>query len=250
MKKLLAASVLLGLGILLVLSGVALYKFRQPVSGPLRAHRANAPSPKWGPSETFVIGTPPYHSNKVEQVIGIVRKAYQTFDYDVSIQILPGERCLLAADSGNIDGDLHRIDGINNTYTHLRKVNIPIALNFHHAFVKNATISVNGYASLRPFRIGFTRGFKAIERGTANGFSVVKVTDDEAAFRMLDSGRVDVVITDLDEGLSLVKSLGLTGIRALEPPVETIELFHYVNERHSALVPLLENALRGTPPVR
>lgn len=179
-----------------------------------------------------------------------MKKAYQTFDYDVSIQILPGERCLLAADSGNIDGDLHRIDGITNAYTHLRKVNIPLALNFHHAFVKTAKVQVNGYESLRPYRIGFTRGFKAIERGTSNGFVVVKVADDEAAFRMLDSGRVDVVVTDLDEGQALVKALALTGIRALEPPVETIELFHYLHERHLALVPLLENALRGTPAVR
>jgi polar amino acid transport system substrate-binding protein len=198
----------------------------------------------------YTISTAPFDSKKVEQVMAILKAAYAQIGIDVEFKILPGERALLSANAGETDADLHRIDGINKTYSNLIKVNVPLAYNQHSAFVKDLKIEINGYESLKKYSIAYTRGFKAIERGTAVGFNTSPVKDDDAAFRMLASGRVDVVITDRDDGLKVLDRLGVKEIKPLSPPVEVIALYHYVHSQHADLVPKLEKVLSQVKPVR
>jgi polar amino acid transport system substrate-binding protein len=88
------------------------------------------------------------------------------------------------------------------------------------------------------------RGYRSIENGTA-GMSVEVVSSDESLLKMLALGRLDVAVTDVATAESLIPTLKLdTPITILNPPVEVIELYHYVNQRNAALVPALENALR------
>ena len=48
---------------------------------------------------------------------------------------------------------------------------------------------------------------------------ITSVASPEQAFMMLESGRADVFIYPR-EGICIVKKLGLTEIKVLEPPVE------------------------------
>jgi polar amino acid transport system substrate-binding protein len=198
----------------------------------------------------ITISTAPYNSKKVEQVISILKKAYNEINLDVEVVVMPGERSLVSADTGVTDGDLHRIDGIQKIYKHLVIVQIPLAINTHSAFTKGLEFKVDGYSSLKPYRIAYTRGFKAIEKGTNSGFKTFPVKDDESAFMMLNDGRVDVVITDYDDGVKTLNELKMPDIHPLSPPVETIALYHFVNEKHITLVPMLEKALENVKPVK
>lgn len=182
--------------------------------------------------------------------MAILKTAYREIGIEVRFETRPGERSLQSANDGDTDADLHRIDGIDLTYTNLVKVKVPLAYNTHSAFVKGLSIPINGYASIQKYSIAYTRGFKAIERGTAKGFNTVPVKDDAAAFRMLAMGRVDIVLTDLDDGRKAIEDLHLSDIKPLSPPIEVIALYHYVNRRHALLVPKLEKALSRVQPVR
>jgi polar amino acid transport system substrate-binding protein len=64
----------------------------------------------------------------------------------------------------------------------------------------------------------------------------------EQAFRMLHAGRNDVVV-DLRTTQCKLKHFDVSGIRALEPPLARIPLYHYLHARHKALSAKLETVL-------
>jgi polar amino acid transport system substrate-binding protein len=181
-----------------------------------------------------------------EDVQALLQRAYADIGYNIELVDMPGARALAAAANGTTDGDAHRIVSIAAQYPTLVRVKVVIARHYHVALVRPAgpTFKVNGFESLRPYRIGVVRGYRSIENGTA-GMSVEVVSSDESLLKMLALGRLDVAVTDVATAESLIPTLKLdTPITILNPPVEVIELYHYVNQRNAALVPALENALR------
>jgi polar amino acid transport system substrate-binding protein len=193
----------------------------------------------------LTIGASPGHDDTAhgQSIKDLLRAAYQMAGYTVTIVTMPGERALLAANQGVTDGDLVRIDGLQATYPNLMKVGVPLDVHHHVVFAKRQDIVLDGIASLKPYSIAYVRGFKAIERVT-HGMNTQAMNDVQSAFKMLNAGRVDVVIDALEQGTPVVNALGIDGVRVLSPPLEVITLYHYVNVRHAALVPVLENALR------
>jgi polar amino acid transport system substrate-binding protein len=55
---------------------------------------------------------------------------------------------------------------------------------------------------------------------------------------MLDADPFDLIVTDLFSGLVAVRKLNLQArIHPLSPPLERIDIYHYLHERHRDLVP-------------
>ena len=84
------------------------------------------------------------------------------------------------------------------------------------AFSKDATITLdNGWNSLKPYRIAFINGWKMFEANAGTARVVHKVDKPEQLFRMLDDGRVDLVLYTKADGIVLTRSLGLASIAPL-----------------------------------
>ena len=49
----------------------------------------------------------------------ILKEAYGHLNIDISTKVLPSERALRIANSGVLDGDIHRIIGLENMYPNL-----------------------------------------------------------------------------------------------------------------------------------
>ena len=103
--------------------------------------------------ERLVLVTPP---NTVDTVISevITRKAYKRIGIDVEILKVPGERALRMANSGKADGEVQRIDGISANYHNLISVRPAINYTQGTAFTRSKTFVVEGWNSLRPYKIG------------------------------------------------------------------------------------------------
>jgi polar amino acid transport system substrate-binding protein len=172
----------------------------------------------------------------------ILKEAYARIGIAVTTQEFPGERALRMSNSGAVDGEVNRIRGIAKIYPNLRIVPVAINLIDGMAFTKNPEIKIKTWDSLSPYIIGLRTGAKFAEFGT-QGMNVISVTTNDQVFRMLDKRRVDVAISTRIEGVLTVKNLKLRNIRLLEPPLLTIELFHFLNKKHEALTPRITKAL-------
>jgi len=183
--------------------------------------------------ERLVLVTP---INTVDTLISevITRQAYKRIGIDVEIRKYPGERALRLADSGTVDGEVQRINGIAATYKNL--IQIRPAINFIDgaAFTRTKSFEVQGWNSLRPYRIGFIRGIKFAERNT-RGMNATSVKDYKNLFHMLANDRFDIIVSPRLNGLYQIRKHGVSQIQELAPAIMRFELFHYLNKRHAPL---------------
>ncbi len=175
--------------------------------------------------------------------INILREAYKRLDIEVEITHLPGERAINMANRGEVDGEVFRVAGIHEKYTNLLMVPVPVVETDTMAFTKGVTFAVNGWESLQPYTIGFVRGFKMAEDNT-QGMNVEPVTTVRQNFLKLNDERIDVVIESRLGGLAMLKELKLTGVAPLEPPINSIQVYHYLHKKHQQLLPKITKVLQ------
>lgn len=188
-----------------------------------------------GAQERLVLVTP---ANTVDTVISevITRKAYARIGIKVTIKKFPGERALRLANSGKVDGEVQRINGIASTYHNL--VQVHPAINFIEGavFTRTEKFTVKGWNSLKPYRIGYIRGIKFAEQNTRNMNSSA-VSDYKIMFNMLKKNRFQLIISPRLNGLFQMKQLGIEDVYELKPAIKKFDLFHYLHQKHVKLAP-------------
>ena len=61
---------------------------------------------------------------------------------------------------------------------------------------------------------------------------------------MLENERIDIVVAPRISALLSLSDLKSKTITILEPPLQIMPLFHYLNKKHQSLVPELEDVLQ------
>ena len=173
----------------------------------------------------------------------VLREAYQRLGIDLVVKELPARQSVMRANSGGLDGDVQRKEGISREYPNLLMV--PVAINRIDfvAMTKKVDFPVNGWSSLKPYALLIQRGALAVEEGTA-GMNVFPSDNPEAIISLLLKGRGEVGIDERLDALSAMNKFNVTDIRILEPPVASIILYHYLHQRHVALVPKITAVLK------
>jgi ABC-type amino acid transport substrate-binding protein len=183
-----------------------------------------------------------------DQTVGaeLLRAVYRHLGIRVEFVDLPAKRALLESSSGHIDGEVQRVPDVAREYPTLLPVREPINFIEPTAFVKRRGISVDGWASLRPYIVGIVRGVGSSERGTKDLPRVERANDMDALMKMLSTDRIDVAVNDRFSGLLVNKRLGLDAqLQPLSPPLQHIDLYHFLHERHRELVPRVEAQIRS-----
>ncbi|MCP4352008.1 MAG: transporter substrate-binding domain-containing protein [Desulfobacterales bacterium] len=178
----------------------------------------------------------------VTTAVRIIQEAYKRSGIEAEIRHYPGERAVNMANHGKTDGEVFRVAGIDKQYKNLHMVPIAITGTEIVVFSKAVNFQVKGWDSLKPYKISFLKGFKMAEAKT-QGMKVFPTGALEALFKVLDKGRVDIVIESRIGGLSFIKKYGFTGIKPLEPPLETVKVYHYLHKKHQYLVPRITKVL-------
>jgi polar amino acid transport system substrate-binding protein len=172
----------------------------------------------------------------------IASEAYRRIGLNVSFEILPSERALQAADSGLTGGDLVRMAGIEKLYPNLVQVPEPM-LNYDNvAFTTGLGFKVDGWDSLRPFKLCILRGMKLAEQAT-EGMDRTVGNDVPQLIMMLRAGRCEVAVL-ANIVWPEIDRLKMGPLRSLDPPISSVPLFLYVNKRYADMVPKLRDALR------
>lgn len=144
------------------------------------------------------------------------------------------------SNTGVMDGEVHRIEGVDNEYNNL--VMIPIPINRLEIITFTSQSDIKG-DHLKPHKIGIRRGVKYAEEVTQN-MDVYKTNSMDQLFRMLGSGRVDAVVASHISGLQHISSLKIEGIKTSSQPWLTKSLYHYLHKKHEHLIPLITQSLK------
>lgn len=157
----------------------------------------------------------------------------------------PSERSLFMANQGEVDGEGLRVAGLSTQYPNLIQVPERLVGISFVAFSKDAMINLDqNWESLKPYRVAFITGWKMFEANASGAKNITKVDKPEQMFKMLDSGRVDLALYTRADGISILRSLGLSSIAPISPPLKDVDMYLYLNKKHEALVPRIAKALR------
>lgn len=170
----------------------------------------------------------------------VLTQAYQQLGLKVEFVPLPVRRGYAVAASGELDG--LAISVADSLDPALFKVEVPVAVEETVVYTMGKPFKVVGFASLQPYTIGHIAGLRYFEN-RLQGMKVDTAVDIETLFRKLALGRTDIVVETRSNQCRL-KPLGLPPITILEPAVETVLGYHFLNQKHAELVPKLTQVLR------
>ena len=159
----------------------------------------------------------------------ILQEAYNRVGVPIEFVNYPGERALILSNDGVTDGELFRIDNMNEKYPNLVKVPVSYIPDEAVVFSK-LNFAVDGWKSLKSYKIGVRRGNKFVEYNTED-MQRYFAKGEKQKFEMLALDRVEIVVTNRLEGLGMINKLGYAKtIKPLKPPIVTNPLFHYLHK--------------------
>ncbi len=88
-------------------------------------------------------------------------------------------------------------------------------------------------------------GWKFFESKAEHFGDPVPVASIVALLRMVDRGRIDVVIYDQTIFGLIAAKQGMTHLRILKPPLASPDTFLLLHKKHASLVPMFAAALKG-----
>jgi len=199
-------------------------------------------------SPLLVISTSagPPESNKENTGIYdlILHEAFRRIGQQIVIDHLPAERALINSNSGINDGEFPRISGLEKLYPDLVMLPEKLANYEFVAFSKNLGEKMTSWDALRPYNVAIVRGWKILEKNIVNTRSLVRAKNHKLLFNLLVNDRADIVVYSRLAGCAFIRSQGLEGVAALEPPLAVREMYLYLNKKHEQLIKPLAQALR------
>lgn len=174
----------------------------------------------------------------------VLTKAYQHIGYKIVVQHLPGLRAIRLSNSGAVDGELYRIKKINQTFPNLIRVPVAIFAIEFRAFTKGVKFEVDGWESLAPFRVGYLRGTKVVEKNVT-GKQVIDSDNYNKLFHLLNNDRLDIVVATKDSGLAQLSTFNQHDMNLLSPAIMTYPLYHFIHKKNKALLPKITAVLEN-----
>lgn len=169
----------------------------------------------------------------------VIREAYKRVGQDIEILKMPPSRALAMANSGDLDGELYRVAGLERRFENL--VQVPVPVNYLEAVVitGEAIHHPVSWQDLMGKQFAIRRGTKFAEMRTA-GMDPVYAVHNSQLIDMLARGRVEMILIARLNGMALLQEQQCQ-FRILVPPIERFPLFHYLHKKHVALVaPVME----------
>ncbi len=185
--------------------------------------------------------------NLVEQEIGrvIIPEIYQKLGIKVSITPLPGNRAQREASNGTKDGEIMRIWSYGNENPSTIRVPTPYYYLETMAFVrKDRGIKISSKSDLKKYRLAKIRGVKHTNNITSGMPSVFDLDSRDGMMKVLQNGRVDIVLTNTIDGSQLIKEKKLTDVVPTGKALAVLELYHYIHSKHKDLVPRVDAVIK------
>ena len=178
-------------------------------------------------------------------------EAFRRLGYGFKLIGQPGERAMIDANQGIVDGEAGRIKNIDRQrYANLIRVPQPIVTMQDGAYAIDDSIKIDGWESLvgKPYKVGLLKGIKSVEQQLplyVDNNQIVTLSGVEQCIKMLKAKRIDIFIvgTQIEDTVYMkngaYKEVKRVGI------VETKVLYPWLHKRHQSLVQPLADTLKA-----
>ncbi len=174
----------------------------------------------------------------------VIREACRRLGIEVQIVAVSSARSLSNVERGVDDGNFLRIKGFDKKYPHLVRVPEKIIDVQFVIFSKDSQLKTPNWESLRPYHVGYVRGWLIAEQNIKDVKEITVVENRTSLFKVLESDRIELAFAELYGGYYLMKTLNLPHLSIAHPPLATMEMFLYLNNKHEKLVPKLTAVLK------
>jgi polar amino acid transport system substrate-binding protein len=190
-------------------------------------------------AEKFRISTA--QSDEARALVPLIEEVYRRIGHKAEVVFLPSLRSLHSSNSGKFDAELVRTTTAVVEYPNLVQVSEPLFVVSASVIVQEGSdISEATWETVGKHSIIYPRGYLILDARTRGMNATVASTPFMIA-NMIAKGRADIGIMFTLDAKKLVSEID--SLRMIEPPIETVALYHYVHFKHRRLVPLLEAVL-------
>jgi polar amino acid transport system substrate-binding protein len=193
---------------------------------------------------TFTTGDDQSHG-RAKAMNTLLTECFNRMEIRLKIIPMPSERSLINANNGVEDGNFLRTDKLSYAFPNLVIVPERISENRVVVFSKDENVRIDGWKSLFQYHVAYVNGWKNCERELKGHKSITIVKNEYLLFTLLENNRADAGVFGLGTGTEVLKKLGYSDIKAIDPPIVVNDLFLYVHKKHIALVPKIVNTLRS-----
>lgn len=174
--------------------------------------------------------------------LSVLREAYRRVGITVAATATQADRSLREANRGDLDGLPARVAGLETRYPNLIRIPVAVVTVDAMAFGNKVPLALNGWDSLRPYRIGILKGVQYAAEGT-RGMQVEAVPDNVQLFTKLESGEIDFAVATRIEGVLMMRELRTKKVVMLEPALSKVVLYHYLHASRRDMVPKITASL-------
>jgi len=175
-------------------------------------------------------------------IVPILTEAFKRNGIEFRALYHPSLRSLILANSGKLDGELHRVYDFHKVS--MGKYPNSVWLS---AFSSNGII-ITGWGDLKGYRVAYYRGRKDVETILNKVLApalITRVNTDEQAFSMLAAGRVDLVISESIQGKMLIESHQKFSKITEVAKIDESKIYAYMHIKHEKLVGDIAEILNG-----
>lgn len=202
-----------------------------------------------GERVTFSAGAP-LEDYQALMIVPLLREAFRRQGIEFQAVHAPSERSLVMSNSGEVDGELHRVYDFHRLtegkYSNLIRIESALLSVYLAAFARRDDINIDSWQGLSGYSVAYQRGRKNLERKLAQVMpegDVLSLNSDDQAFSLVAKGRVDVVLSESREGQKRLKrSPELKRLREVKRLQET-RIYAYMHHKHRPIVPIIAQTL-------
>lgn len=189
---------------------------------------------------------PPLSTREQDGALDVlVKELFDRVGRAVRLVRLPAERAMRSVNEGTSDAELPRVAGLEKKYPNLVMVPERIIDYAFVGFTRDPDVAVQRWEDLVRYDVGAITGWKIYEKNVPAEADTLWVRNIDRLFSLLGRGRVEVALHERYAGGHVARTLGLQGVRELEPPLAVRPMYLYVHDSHRDLVPGLAAALRA-----
>lgn len=184
----------------------------------------------------------------VEQEVAkvVLPKVYKEIGLEVSVTSGPANTIENKLALGFLDGEILRIHSYGEGNEKVVRVPTPYYQLETMGFVKSGSgISIQSLEDLKKYRVAVVKGVKHTENATKGHPKVVALPKTKQVLKLLEKGKVDVVLTNTIDGLIAIEKLGLQNLEPLPQPLATEPLYHYLYKSNAHLLPKVDQAIKA-----
>lgn len=168
-----------------------------------------------------------------------VQQAYQNIGLQMQLETMPLERLRLEAARGVlVDGNLAATASLQQVVPQLIRIPVQLYQLELTAFVRDPQLKPAQWADLQPLRVTYMAGMLSVE-ARLKQYQVKALTAAltlEQALQYVAKGRVDVAVLPKAEAEYVLRQLPGQQLQVVLPPLEQLPLYHYIHQKHQALV--------------